>query len=748
MSTTKQLIKEWQMALQYEISHIKKFGSKKYQLSNGQLIDANQQYTYFFEVASPLRIPVGTSIRLEWGSLKQNGRILSSEGNSLIVSLEQSIGDFVSDAFLFHDPWELLEQLIERLDEIKKSKRKRMRINHLLHPTFPAKHLQKTIRSNVHEVILRSKYNPVTYIWGPPGTGKTYTLARVAGNKYFKEKRVLVLSHSNQAVDVLMSEIASFLHKMKRFREGDILRYGTSSDILSNKQISIANLLEERESKLSQRKQDLTEEKRLLKKDLSHSFSHRDTEKLLETERKLAKILEKIRLKEIQYVKDAKVIGATLAKAASDPAIYEQEFDLVIIDEASMAYTPQIAFAASLAKRVIVCGDFKQLPPIAASRHPLVTNWLKEDIFHKANVVNMDKGRELHPHLFLLKEQRRMHADISAFTNRFIYYSLVGDHPSVTQSRKEIVGKKPFPNQASLLLDTSFTGMYSVQERISNSRINLFHLFISFQAIHEAYMDGISSIGYITPFRAQANLMELLLKELHENEYGNGEMVSATVHRFQGSEKDLIVFDVVDGFPQNRPSMLIAGKDSERLVNVAMTRAKAKFIHVCDQNYIRKNVNRRNTIRQLVEHQVSNKQLVNLNEIGAWILHKHPKLMWMYARNMEQVFQDINLVKHSIIISLPNANSLSKEWENLLRGRSKLVSLTVISPEEWGNLKYTSWIRDTIPFSFIAIDRQIFWIGMPLEGMEHIQPPYLSVRLESGEITEYILKHLPVNGIL
>ncbi|MGE6259696.1 AAA domain-containing protein [Heyndrickxia sporothermodurans] len=748
MSTIKQLIKEWQIALQYEISHIKKFGSKKYQLSNGQLIDANQQYTYFFEVASPLRIPVGTSIRLEWGNLKQNGRILSSEGNSLIVSLEQSIGDFVSDAFLFHDPWELLEQLIERLDEIKKSKRKRMRINHLLHPTFPAKHLQKTIKSNVHEVILRSKYNPVTYIWGPPGTGKTYTLARVAGNKYFKEKRVLVLSHSNQAVDVLMSEIASFLHKMKRFREGDILRYGTSSDILSNKQISIANLLEERESKLSQRKQDLTEEKRLLKKDLSHSFSHRDTEKLLETERKLAKILEKIRLKEIQYVKDAKVIGATLAKAASDPAIYEQEFDLVIIDEASMAYTPQIAFAASLAKRVIVCGDFKQLPPIAASRHPLVTNWLKEDIFHKANVVNMDKDRELHPHLFLLKEQRRMHADISAFTNRFIYYSLVGDHPSVTQSRKEIVGKKPFPNQASLLLDTSFTGMYSVQERISNSRINLFHLFISFQAIHEAYMDGISSIGYITPFRAQANLMELLLKELHENEYGNGEMVSATIHRFQGSEKDLIVFDVVDGFPQNRPSMLIAGKDSERLVNVAMTRAKAKFIHVCDQNYIRKNVNRRNTIRQLVEHQVSNKQLVNLNEIGAWIRHQHPKLMWMYARNMEQVFQDINLVKHSIIISLPNANSLSKEWENLLRGRSKLVSLTVISPEDWGNLKYTSWIRDTIPFSFIAIDRKIFWIGMPLEGMEHIQPPYLSVRLESGEIIEFILKHLPVDGIL
>ena len=38
---------------------------------------------------------------------------------------------------------------------------------------------------------------------------------------------MLVLAHSNQAVDVLMMEISSFVEKKGKNREGDILRYGS-----------------------------------------------------------------------------------------------------------------------------------------------------------------------------------------------------------------------------------------------------------------------------------------------------------------------------------------------------------------------------------------------------------------------------------------------------------------------------------------------------------------------------------------
>src|SRR6185437_4846246 len=146
---------------------------------------------------------------------------------------------------LYHDPWELLQQLIERFDDIKKSKRKLLRVKRLMNPTMEAKHPVEKITSPVHELLLRSKYNPVTYVWGPPGTGKTYTFARVAANHYFKNKRVLMLSQSNQAVDVLLSELARFTKKKKLFHQGEILRYGSQSKdlTLEHPELSTAYLL-------------------------------------------------------------------------------------------------------------------------------------------------------------------------------------------------------------------------------------------------------------------------------------------------------------------------------------------------------------------------------------------------------------------------------------------------------------------------------------------------------------------------
>lgn len=77
-----------------------------------------------------------SSIKLEWGGMKSNGKVLSSEGRGIILALEQNLGDLIPEAYLFHDPWELLEQLIERLDDIKKSKQKRLRIKRLMNKWF------------------------------------------------------------------------------------------------------------------------------------------------------------------------------------------------------------------------------------------------------------------------------------------------------------------------------------------------------------------------------------------------------------------------------------------------------------------------------------------------------------------------------------------------------------------------------------------------------------------------------------
>ncbi len=700
-------------------------------------MDHNQ---YYFDTVFPLKIPVGSAIKLEWGGLESDGRVLSAEGKGVMLSLERFLGELIPEADLRLDPWELLQQLSDRLDDIRKSKRKRSRVKRLMDPLMEARHPVEKIKSGVHELILRSKYNPVTYVWGPPGTGKTYTLARVAANKYFQGKRVLILSHSNQAVDVLIGEITAFVKKMKRFSEGDILRYGTNIGEAFNafKEVTTNGLIEIRDPALELNKKTLVEERRLLKQDLARSFSKRDSDDLLELETKIARLLEKIRQQELKYLQEAFIIGTTLAKAASDSALYEKEYDVVILDEASMAYAPQVAFAASLAKRVIVCGDFKQLPPIASSRQPLAVKWLREDIFHLSGVADSLTGGSLHPHLFLLKEQRRMHPEISAFTNQYIYQSLVGDHKSVERSRNEIAKMTPFPGRASILLDMSWTGFYGMSSSRTGSRFNLWQLLISFQLLHEAFLAGAKSIGYVTPYRAQADLMEMLLQELYEKERSESDIIAATVHKFQGSERDVMIFDTVDSENLNRAGMLLTGKDSERLINVAVTRTKGKFLHVSNVNFFQKHVYSSKTIRQLISHQIKSRQVVGTREIGTWIKQQHPKLRWIHARKLAPVFKDIDTANTSIEISLPKDMIVTEEWQEVLNNRGKRVRLTVLSESEWSGLRINEELKVDCPFPFVIVDRNILWLGLPLEGMRGVEPPYVAVRLQSKQICDYL----------
>ncbi len=744
MKSTNFYIKSWQKALRAEIMHLKNFGSTKYVLKNGQLMTNDGTFTYYFETAIAIKVPVGSTIKIESGNFTVNGRILSSEGKSVILTLEKSLGLKLSDVYLLHDPWELLDQLHERLDEIKESKRKRTRVKRLMDPSNEPKHPKEKIKSAVHELVLRSKYNPVTFVWGPPGTGKTYTLSRVAANKYIKKDRVLVLSQSNQAVDVLMVEISRFINKKGHYREGEIVRYGSQSMISSQSSLTTNELIQKRYPDLAKQRSELHEERRLMKITLSQSYSRRDSEQLLELEKKLTNITEKIRQKEIELISDAEIVGTTLSKAASDPTIYEKDYDIVMVDEASMAYIPQIAFAASLGRRVVICGDFKQLPPIAAAKHALVEEWLRDDIFHKAGVVDWlteNNLQNMHPHLFLLKEQRRMHPEISSFTNKYVYNSLVGDHDSVRTARHAIVEQEPFSKQSSILLDSSYTGMHCLREKTSNSRFNIWQLLLSFQVIHESYTAGSRSIGYVTPYRAQASLMELLLLDIYTTELEESDIISATVHRFQGSERDVMVFDTVDSFPQERPGMLLIGKDSERLINVAMTRTRGKFVNLTDHHFIQSKVFRGKTIRQLVDHQLLKKQEVLPHQIGSWVKHQHSRVTWIHAKKLEYIKGDIRQAKKSIMIGLPPGKKLSNEWIKMLHQKESGATLTIVATEKEAEVT-AQYIKRTVFFPFIIIDEKYLWLGMPFELADHVRPPYVGVRVFSEKVVEYLLEQI------
>ena len=716
-------IKKWQEALQIEINHLKKNSSNRIALFNGKRLNTEEDYTYYFESIGLIKVPIGSSVFIQWGNYRIKGQILSSDGKSLLVHIEKMIGEEVSEAFLYHDPWELLEQLQVRFDKIKKNKQKLSRIIKLMKPSETAKHPTSKIKNHVHELTLRSKYNPVTFVWGPPGTGKTYTLARVALQRYWKGKRILILAQSNQAIDVLLKEITQTVKKKERFKMGDILRYGgnATDELLAKEQITTSSLLNEKEFDLAKQKQELLLEKQNLKGDLAKSYSNRDSSSLLKIEEQLARVLEKIRKREIQFVEKAMIIGTTLAKAATDPVIYEDDFDLVILDEASMAYVPQVAFAASLGKRIIVCGDFKQLSPIGASRHPLVEEWLKRDIFYAAGVAEKVHSKELHAQLLLLNEQRRMHPMISSFTNKYIYHSLVGDHKNVWKTRNSIAEKAPFRGDASILLDTSFMGDFASFEKGTKSRINILHCLLALQVIHEALEDNTESIGYITPYRAQAELMEGIVNDFFPQAYMNKQITVATVHRFQGSERDIIIFDSVESEPFLKPGMLLIGKDSERLLNVAITRSKGKFIHIANRNYLKNNVQKGKTVHQLINHQEENNTVITSANIGNWIKQNNPKLFWTHAKKLDILKKDILRANGDIVFALPDNKNITNMWKELLPNTNPVQ-------------------QSTLSFPIIIIKDKIVWLGYPLEAMNGTKPPSIGLRVHSPFLAEYLLK--------
>ncbi|WP_050615257.1 DEAD/DEAH box helicase [Bacillus testis] len=744
--TSIQYIKAWTKALQAEIAHLKKYGSNKYALQNGRQLTGTEEETYYFESRQTITVPAGAQIKLQWGKKIVEGRILSSEGKGIILVLDESLGDHLSEAYLMYDPWQLLDELAGRLAEIKKSKIKRARIKRLLNPDMPNKYRAKQGETSVKELYNRSQVNPVTYVWGPPGTGKTYTLARVAANKYLHHKTVLVLAQSNAAVNVLMAEMSHFLEKTKHFKEGDIIRYGAHTDANLPEKITLHYLLEQSDPTLVHEKNELLLERNMLKQDLQSSFSNRDSQKLLKLETKWASIMEKMKKKEHSLIKDAKVLGTTLAKAAMDPAIYEHQFDIAIVDEASMCYVPQAAFAASLAKRIIVCGDFKQLPPIANSQHPEVAQWLKEDIFHKSGVADTVRNGPFHPHLLLLNEQRRMHPDISAFTNKHVYHSLVHDYPGMAESTNRIVKRGPFNGQASILVDTSFTGYYGTYDKTSRSRWNPWQLFLSFQLLHEAILGGATSLGYVTPYRVQAQLMDDLLEDFYPMEKAAGQIVSATVHRFQGSEKEVMVFDSVDCWPQERPGILLVGKESERLINVAITRTKGKFIHVANCDYIRRKTGQRKTHRLLVEHQMAMGQAVKHQSIGMWAKNHHERLKWVHAKKLDDVFTDVRQAKKEIILSLPREHNVSPVWLKELKKINDSVAINILSDAP-SDMEFGEPYFAEVPFPFVLIDRRILWLGQPFEQSKGVLPPYVAIRLDSMPFIASFLGHLGVEGL-
>lgn len=319
--------------------------------------------------------------------------------------------------------------------------------------------------------------------------------------------------------------------------------------------------------------------------------------RIQELEAELAEIDEALKNVEELVIADATIVATTLTRAYLREAIQSRRFDTVILDEASMAPIPALWIAASLADaNAIVVGDFKQLPPIVQSEHKLAQKWLGRDIFDEAGLTPLPDPPP--PFFIALKRQYRMHPSVSAIPNALTYNNLLEDQPVTSDDGRldDWYNRDWGHDHPVLLVDTGPVGAWvtSVARGARSSRLNFLSATICVDIAHQLLRDDRPAmqpgdnphIFVVCPYRPHAQLLELLLRE----ECLTDDVRAGTAHTFQGSEADVVILDLVNDEPHWRVMMFDPKRDknTKRLLNVALTRARRRLIVVGDFDYIAK----------------------------------------------------------------------------------------------------------------------------------------------------------------
>ena len=259
-------------------------------------------------------------------------------------------------------------------------------------------------------------------------------------------------------------------------------------------------------------------------------------------------------------------------------------FDLVVIDEASQC---DIASALPLlfrAKRAVIIGDPNQLRHITLlkekedqrllDRYDLMEDYLSwsysnNSLFDLASAIS---GTE---HVVNLKDHHRSHSDIIEFSNEHFYD---GSLRIATDYEK----LRPIPDEPAVSWK-HISGR--VEKHPQSGSVNKPEANAVVEELERVLGNGYKgSIGVVTPFRQQANL----IRELAHKKAGLSDKLNMrnflvdTVHKFQGDERDLMIFSPTYSDGIHRGSKIFLQK-SKNLFNVAITRARASLMIVGDK---------------------------------------------------------------------------------------------------------------------------------------------------------------------
>ena len=470
----------------------------------------------------------------------------------------------------------------------------------------------------------------LSLIHGPPGTGKTATVIELIVQFLLAkpELRILVCGPSNISVDNIVERLSllpSSLptssadgpqngHLHSRYKKPTFTRLGHPARLLPN---ILTHSLEfqTRTSESAAIVKDVLSEMEAKQSSIRKTRSGRERRQIYTDLKDLRKEYRTREAKCVsEVIRTSQVVCCTLHGAGSRQ-LFQQSFDVVIIDEASQALEAQCwipLLSVIGVSKLILAGDHLQLPPTikssndkidkktkAKNKAELETELKKLSISddelktaHKTTLEDTMFSRLLDTHgpeiKTLLTIQYRMHELISRFPSQELYDSklvpdpsiathLLSDLPNITSTDDttsplifiDTQGGN-FPEIDTSTSDDPKHSLLNIDSKSNPSEppLILTHLHSLITTSHLSP----SSIAVITPYASQLSLLSALIRPLFP------QVELGTVDGFQGREKEVVILSLVRSNEKGEVGFL---KDVRRL-NVAMTRARRCLVVVGD----------------------------------------------------------------------------------------------------------------------------------------------------------------------
>ena len=453
-------------------------------------------------------------------------------------------------------------------------------LKHIVHSQYPS-YLDDMLSKDIsqYDAFRASLSNDITFVWGPPGTGKSYTLAAIIMALYsFSEERTAVCCLSNVAVDQLVNKVTDIIdiHEPDMDR-GNFYRAGRSQDdkVLSKDYLFPDDVVS----------RTLRLTIKMLNKKIDNFKERKEqySDEAIKLKAKIKDAREKLKEHTDYLINNVKVVFSTISNFVINPRLKNGEFDNLIVDEASMLALPQlIALARKTTKRIILVGDFQQLSPITTAGVPM----LRDSVF---KLCGIDINHTSHPALHQLLNQRRSNPKLVDMINDTFYVNRLH---AANNKNNPIVARAPYSG-CVIAMRTVDDGAVRFTKGGTRQNVANSDAVIDLLDMYSKQEDETFSIGVITPYTGQVSMLKArFIEKNYDNDFQDMVKIG-TVHTFQGSECDVIIFDMVDCSKLEKGKKtyfgkIYAGEQGEQLLNVAISRARHKLIVVCDPNYLNK----------------------------------------------------------------------------------------------------------------------------------------------------------------